>query len=338
MKIIEDEKISDHLPLVRSLEHLLKDGLHFQQKILDEVSNFPNLSITQDVEDLTRVRLSREKLLDPFFELEFFYSDYYRHWVSILRKIIESGVEYSFLAQYAIISSFKVYETVHIEIKLTFSKHLQTCETEVSNLSGRRAVAMWGKWDWILKWEEWTKNGISPDNVYYKKNLEHLFDGLKIGNTIQNVGLFLTEKLISGQSPPAKLFSIHALELFLDALDRYWIIVHNIENGHEINPYFIKKLQNGSKPQRLLKLLLETQPGSKVVFEKLPHTLGELEIKNGLEKAFFPFGSFLGCYIEQKNFGPHIGPEVIFERLEAIRSGKKKIPAFDNGYYFRSKA
>lgn len=294
VKGIEEEKIKEHLPLMSSFERLLEDGRRCLRQILNEIKCFPNLSIKQDIEDLSRMKLSKEKLLDPFFELESFYSDYYRQWVGVLRKIVESGEEYSFLAQYAIISSFKVYDTVHIQIDLSFSKNLRTCETEVSNLSGKRSIAMWEKWDLILKWGEWTKNGIAPDNEYCKKNLGHLFDGLKIGSAVQSVGLYFIEKLISDQPSSAVLFSIQAIELFLDAQDRYWIITHTYEKGHDRNPYFIKKLQNGSKPHRLLKLLLETEPGSSIDFEKLPHALGELEIKNGLERAFFPFGSFMG--------------------------------------------
>jgi len=334
VKSIQEGKKQDHLSLISSLERLLEDGRQCLRRILKETTN---LAIKQQIEDLCREKLDLGKLSDPFFELESFYSEYYRKWVKIVREIIASVKPYDFLAKYALLSSIKIQDTVHLQVDLSFSKHLRICETEAGNLAGKRSTAIWGKWDLILRWEVWTKNGIAPGNEDYRRNLGHLFNGLKMGGAVHSVGLYFIEKLISEQIIAIASPSIHALELFLDAQDRYWILTHSHEKGRDTTPFFIKKLQNNSNPHRLLKLLLETEPGSSVEFEGMSHALGELEIKNGLEKAFFPFGRFMGCYVGHKDFEPRIDLETVLKRLESIQSDKRKIPAFDNSYYFRSK-
>jgi hypothetical protein len=86
-------------------------------------------------------------------------------------------------------------ETVHFIIDLSFSPYLQKCKQDIEILSGLRATSIWGKWDMLLKWAKWTKNGISPSNHAYERNLQNLFKGMKIAAAVQSCGLFFLECL-----------------------------------------------------------------------------------------------------------------------------------------------
>jgi hypothetical protein len=63
------------------------------------------------------------------------------------KRNYQIGEQYGFLAKYVILSSIKIADTVHLQINLSFSKDLRICETEASNLTGKRSTAMWGKWE-----------------------------------------------------------------------------------------------------------------------------------------------------------------------------------------------
>jgi hypothetical protein len=138
-------------------------------------------------------------------------------------------------------------DTVHLNIDLTFSPYLQKCKQDIEILSGQRTTSVWGKWDVLLKWAEWTKNGISPINDAFERNLSHLFTGLKIAETVQRCGLFFLQRLAGMKTVISDSeVCLKAMELYLDKQDQYWIIAHiagkvmigspsSLKNFNEIN-------------------------------------------------------------------------------------------------------
>lgn len=122
-----------------------------------------------------------------------------------------------------------------------------------------------------------------------------IYSGLKISKAVQNSGLFFLERLASTQTVVivSEIF-LKALELFLDQDDQYWIIAHLSGENSEKKEFFIKRLQREARAYSLLNVLLKTESYSSIEFPTLPHTLGELEIKNDLKKVFFPRDCFAG--------------------------------------------
>jgi hypothetical protein len=86
----------------------------------------------------------------------------------------------------------------------------------------------------------------------------------------------------------------------------------------------------------LLKLLLEAEPYSLIEFPKLPHTLGELEIKNELKKVFFPHDKFAGSHVQLGVDDVLIDATAIVKHLSSIQGNRKRRPSFNWGYYHHS--
>lgn len=130
---------------------------------------------------------------------------------------------------------------------------------------------------------------------------------------------------------------LKALELYLDEKEQYWIITHIADGGTSKSvPYFIKKLQQGSQPYILLKLLLESKPHYE--FPNLTHTLGELEIKKELKKVFFPNDEFAGSLVQLNEIIDPINTKEILDDLFAIKQAKKHSPLLQLGRYLSSLA
>jgi hypothetical protein len=334
-KALAEEKARDHKVLVQSLEQLLVDGRQSLQQILKVLKVFPDLlgTVKPKAESISRLQVDIDKLADPFFDLEAFFWSYYREWVDIIKKIAEDD-QHCFIWRYAVLRCIKMQDTINIEVDLSFSKHLSACKRALSTLSAKRAVSIWGQWDLMLKWMERTKGGIS--NKRLVSYLSGLFNGEETKSAVESIGCYFREKLADAQTAPDSW--LHAIELFLDAKDRFWIIAHMKGKGATTEPFFIKKLQNGSRQHRLLTLLLQTSPGSTVTFNRLSHALGELEINKGLEKAFFSYGHFAGHYVDHESFEPSITGGAILTRLRATERSKKNCPWFDYNDYYSSKS
>lgn len=237
----------------------------------------------------------------------------------------------------------KLQGTVHLNVDLSFSPEcLRQCKHAIEILSGQRTTSVWGQWDVLLKWKEWTKNGISPTNDAFERNLSNLFRGLKISETVQSCGLFfleqlsLLEQLANTQTVIVDSeICLKALELFLDQDDQYWIIAHFAGENGEKREFFIKQLQRAARSYALLKLLLETEPYSLIEFPRLSHALGELKIKNDLKKVFFPHSKFAGSHVHIGEIDVDIDVTTIMKHLSSLQKEKKRLPSFNWGYYHR---
>ncbi len=86
---------------------------------------------------------------------------------------------------------------------------------------------------------------------------------------------------------------------YLDKQEQYWIIVHVADGAtSKPEPYFIKKLQQGSQPYILLKLLIEARPYSEFpnlipfpknkIISELRESSRDSTITNGLISGYEP--------------------------------------------------
>jgi hypothetical protein len=305
---------------------------------LKEIDRRDALIISQkQVQALQRTKVDRKIVSDPFFKLESAYYDYIAGFTELLEELSQDKAN-TFVKNYSIVTSFQREETEQLNIALSFSPFLNQCKHDIEVVLGLRISAIWGKWDLLLQWAEWTKNGISPGNQPFEHNLSRLFASLKISEATQSCGLFLLERLASMKAVITdKEACLKALELYLDKQEQYWIIAH-VADGvtSKPEPYFIKKLQQGSQPFMLLKLLIEARPYSE--FPNFTHTLGELEIKKELKKVFFPQDEFAGSLVRINEIIDPINTKEILDDLVAIKQAKKHSPLFQLGPYFSSLA
>lgn len=121
---------------------------------------------------------------------------------------------------------------------------------------------------------------------------------------------------------------------FLDLKDRYWIIIYFAGENGEKREFFIKKLQREAKSYDLLKLLLKAEPYSPIKFQKLTHTLNELQIKNDLKKVFFPHEKFAGSHVQLGVEDVPIDAAAIVTHLSSLQKDRKRHPPFDSSYYY----
>ncbi len=336
LESIKKEKENAHESLVFHLQALLKDGKRCLQQIKQEIGSEDGFS--SQIQDLLKVKVAGKEISNPFFELESFYYNYYKKFASLLRAIAQDEKN-AFVSDYCILSCIKLQETVHLNIDLSFSPYLQKCKQDIEILSGQRTTSIWGRWDVLLKWIEWTKNGISPTNDAFARNLLHLFIGLKIAETVQSCGLFFLQRLAGMKTVNSDAeICLKAIELYLDEKDQYWIIAHIAGEGNDRQPFFIKKLQRDTRPHELLKLLIDAESYSPIDFPTLSHTLGELEIKKELKKLFFPHDKFAGSVVHLSEIDHTINAAHILEHLSSIRNSKKQLPSFNLRQYFNSSA
>jgi hypothetical protein len=190
LETIKKEKEDAHALLMHNLSGLFKDG----KRCIKEINLRSAHDITAPTHFLLEFKVNPKDIENPFFELESLYNEYYAGFVSLLRTFAQNNT-HDFISKYCIISSMKLQDTIHLNIDLTFSPYLQKCKKDIEILAGQRATSVWGKWDVLLKWAEWTKNGISPSNHAFQSNLQNLFIGMKIDQAIQSCGLFFLEHL-----------------------------------------------------------------------------------------------------------------------------------------------
>jgi hypothetical protein len=291
-------------------------------------------SIDSQIKHLINTKIDPKKIEDPFFEIESLYFDYYKNFVRLLSELAKSDPN-AFVANYCDLSCIKIQDTVHTEISLTFSDHLHHCKQQIEILSGKRLASAWGRWDLLMRWKEWTKNGFSSTNTAFENHLSRLFQVLRIAEATQSLRILFLERLndlkpsLDPLKPPVK-----ALELFLDNNDQYWIIIHFDGENHDKKPYFIKRLQRMAKGYKLLKLLLNSEAYTPIEFPTLSHVLGELEIKNELKKVFFPKDKFAGSLAHLHDCLADMN--VILNDLSLLEKRKKHLPSFNWGYYYKA--
>lgn len=282
---IKEQKEVDHAPLIQDLKELFKEGAICLKEIQKRISQKHEAS--NSIDELLKTKIDLEEIENPFFGLESLYNKYYAGFVSLLRILAQEDTNV-FISKYCILSCVKLQDTIHLNIDLTFSPYFQKCKHDIEILLGQRVTSVWGKWDVLLKWAEWTKNGISPSNDAFEWNISNLFRGLKISETLQSCGLFFLERLSSMQTVVTDSeLCLKALELFLDHDDQYWIIAHFSGEKSEKREFFIKRLQRDARAYVLLKLLLNAEEYSTIEFPTLSH-LGRIRNQKGIEKTIFP--------------------------------------------------
>lgn len=326
-----EKKETSHAPLIQNLEGLFKDGRKCLQEILQTIDK-QDVSDTfqKKIQDLQKTKVDRKRISDPFFKLESTYYDYIAGFIEILEQLSQSMPNMFIIDHFAV----KLIEAKQHNIILSLSPFVKECKHDIEILSGLRTSSICGKWDLLLQWAEWTKNGISPGNQPFEHNLSRLFLSLKISEATQSCGLFLLEQLASMKTVIAdREICLKALELHLDLQEQYWIIAH-ISDGETINrtPYFIKKLQQGSQSYMLVKQLVYS--GTYTESPTLSHTLGELEIKKELKKVFFPQDQFAGSLVQLNEIAHPINATEIVDHLSAIKQAKEHYPSFDWSYYY----
>lgn len=334
LELIDEQKENAHVSLSQNLGELLKEGARCLKAIQKTIGRKHEAS--HSIDELLKTKIDFEELENPFFELESVYRKYYASFVSLLRILAQEDTN-AFLSKYCTINCIKLQDNGHLNIDLTFSPYLQKCNQDIEILSGQRASSVWGKWDTILKWAEWTKNGISLTNDAFEHNISNLFRGLKISETLQGCGLFFLERLASMQTITTdSKIGLKALELFLDHDDQYWIIAHLSGEKSERYEFFIKRLQRGARAYALLKLLLDAEEYSTIEFFPLSHTLGELKIKKELKKLFFPSDKFAGSIVRLNEIDRPINASEILAHLSSIKNSKKNHPSFNTPHYFKT--
>jgi hypothetical protein len=325
---IAKEKKEAYESLTRNLQALFKDGKACLLRILKQIKNLDTrATFNPQIQALLQAKVDLKKIADPFFKFETAYFDYIAGFSGLLEGISQSDAN-ALVENYASVG-------FNLNIDLSFSPFLKSCKHDVEILSGLRTKAIWGKWDLLLQWSEWTKNGISPGNQAFQKNLSSMFKNLKISKAIECCGSFFLKWLANMKTVSIDAeICLKALELFLDQDDQYWIIAHFGGEKGEKSEFFIKKLQREAQSYALLKLLLEAEPYS-IEFPKQSHTLGELKIKNELKKVFFPHKKFAGAFVKLSELDVAINATTIVKYLSALQA-KKHRPSLDNGYYFRT--
>ncbi|MEI6531845.1 MAG: hypothetical protein WCN87_03395 [Chlamydiota bacterium] len=326
---IEKEKQEDYASLTHNLKALFKDGKVYLQRIQKQIKNPETRSAFKpQIQSLLQAKVDHKKIADPFFKLETAYLDYIAGFSRLLEGISQSDAN-ALVENYATVGC-------NLNIDLSFSPFLKSCKHDVEILSGLRTKEIWGRWDLLLQWLGWTKNGISPGNQAFQKNLSSMFKNLKISKAIECCGSYFLKRLANMKTVSLDAeICLKALELFLDQDDQYWIIAHFSGEKGEKSEFFIKKLQREAQSYALLKLLLEAEPYSSIEFPRQSHTLGELEIKNELKKVFFPHKKFAGAFVKLSELDVAINATTIVKHLSSLQA-KKHRPSLDNGYYFRS--
>lgn len=326
---IEKEKQEAFASLTAHLKALFKDGKGYLQSIQKQIKN-PDTRVLfkPKIQALLQIKVDRKKIADPFFKLETICLDYIAGFSCLLDGVLQSDAS-KLVKNYATVGYNK-------DIDLTFSPFLKSCKYDIDILSGLRTKAIWSKWDLLLQWTKWTKNGISPGNQNFKKNLSRRFISLKISEAMQSCGSFFLGRLVNTQTVSIDSgICLKSIRLFLDLKDRYWIIIYFAGENGEKREFFIKKLPKEKPAHDLLQLLLGAEPYSLIEFSTLAHTLGELEIKNELRKVFFPHEKFAGSHV-QLGVDVPIDATAIVKHLSSLQKDRKRRPAFDWGYYHRS--
>ena len=324
---IEKEKQEAFVSLTNNLKALFKDGKACLLGIQKQIKN-PNTRSTfkAQIQTLLQAKVDCKKVADPFFKLETTCLDYIADFSRLLEDVLESDAN----------KLVKNYVTIDCDLNtnLSFSPFLKSCRHDIDILSGLRTKAIWSKWDSLLQWSKWTKDGILPGNQAFKKSLSQQFTNLRISEAVQSCGSFFLGKLANTLNVSIdSRICLKSIELFLDLKDRYWIIIYFSGENGEKREFFIKKLPKEKPTYDLLKLLLEAEPHSLVEFSTLTHTLGELEIKNELKKVFFPHEKFAGSHVQLGSLDVPIDAAAIFRHLQSVIAKKKHLPSFNHWDY-----
>lgn len=325
---IEKEKQDAFVSLTNNLKALFNDGQTCLQHIQKQIKNSDTrTAFKPQIQALLQAKVDRKKIADPFFKFETIYLDYQAGFSRLLEGILQSDAN----------KLVKNYATMgcNQNIDLTFSPLLKSCKHDIDILSGLRTKAVWSKWDLLLQWAEWTKNGISPGNEAFRENLSRMFKNLKISEAMQSCGSFFLGRLVNTQTVSVdSAICLKSIRLFLDQDDRYWIIIYFAGENGEKREFFIKKLQRDAQSYDLLKLLLKADPYSLIEFSPLTHTLNELQIKNELKKVFFPHEKFAGSHVQLGVDGVPIDAAAIVTHLSSLQKDRKRHPPFDSRYYY----
>lgn len=351
VEAIAEEKREAHQAALKTFRQYISEAKKQFSFIRKELQNFIPLltSIDEAMLNLSRMILREQKIYDLHYALEKEFIVFREEHEKILRHLIEQEIG-PFVAQLATFSCSR--STRQLQIKITIPSFL-SCLREMELLSVRRISSLWGIWDTLMWWYDEVKEEICPSNEPLLQNLNALFHHLKIPDKVRIVSETFLDRIAHATNKPdlkkdplinyeeflsveqqfiEEKVAIHALELFLDKKDRYWILVH-LKSGDRVD-LFIKKVKEGL-PKLLLKRLLAKESSSIEHKEELSvHTLGELGIKGELKKVFFQKERFQSHFVELDSFKKTIDQSAIIRQLSSLK--KKNPPKFPLGDYVHS--
>jgi hypothetical protein len=339
IKELIKEKQKQYAPVVKNLKKLvLATNISIEniQNILKEDKSVDEKIKKEIKEDIFNIISSQQYLVDEknsSFLLKNRFGEYNILQYVLAKKLI-------MLEKVELLSKFLTNTSPHcqnktLEIKFGFADILDTCQQEVDSFINKSKISLWGKWDLVLEWLDWTKDGIAND--VSGTNLTNVFNKYKFGDVIQSIGLYFLEQL-SFSDNLAKDLSVKAFELYLDKDNRYWIIVH-LNGENESKPYFVKKITSISLLDFLKKLLNATDNTEFERTHKTSHLLNELLIKNELLKVFYPASKkFAGSYVELSSLSIPIDAQIIIDELTKLQSERKTQIYFNYGQYYKNKS
>lgn len=333
----QNKKIEDSEALLQALEVLFEEVGLTCQSVSEKAAAFPQIAtdIQNNINRISSFAIPKD-ISSPFFDPVRLLYDYASSLRELTEKLIQHGkVELTTLwgALFCPLNVSGASGRDVVDIRYTFSGSIDKCQAEADRFRGKRDIAYWRKWDILLQWREWLKNGL-PNQAFHE-NKRNSFNHYKVGNTVQSIGLYFLEHLETKAQAVEKI-SVEALELFLDGNNQYWVVIHAVGKGDGRRPYFIKTLRS---PDLLsfFKKLMKTDSHTEIEWNaKTSHHLGELMIKGEMLKVFFPTSrKFSGAYVKLSSLSVSIDVQLILDELASAQTEKKRIPEFNHGEYFK---
>jgi hypothetical protein len=171
LEAIKKDKEVAHEPLIDHLKILFEDGSRCLKEIETKIGS--KNEVGSQIRALSKLKVNPTHIQDPFFDLGSLYHKYCSDFASLLGSLVRDGSN-AFISKYCTLNHEQRHKTARISVDLTFSPYLQKCKQDIEKLSGQRTTSIWGRWDTLLKWAEWTKNGIPPTNEPFEQNLSAL--------------------------------------------------------------------------------------------------------------------------------------------------------------------
>ncbi len=203
---LHKDKLADHR---RFVEASCKFARQFDQYLNSVKSKIPNGLEKEKLETslkfLSEFDLQSEKILDPFFRAEKLFYDVTGGLFPFIEMLFRSQNLVKVLDCQILALRNGVYESKFV---LPFSDSISACEQESENLSAKRDVSLWGRWDRIMELLDWIKVGIP--NEEFGQNVKNIFDNGKYNECIQDIGGHIIEAVGSrSDKKPIRYFEMY---------------------------------------------------------------------------------------------------------------------------------
>lgn len=331
----QKEKFKDQKPLMDSLNILFCNGKIAATIVLKKATKLPVI-LKETSSHIQKIINFSNNTINDKESLYFDPSRDFNDFTSSLRTLTHKLIKYDmvdvihpWVSMYCPLNVSR-YDQGMVDIKYTFSESLEHSKIENEKYIGKRDISYWRKWEILLQWKDYLKNGL-PNTVFHE-NILNMFSYLKIKELVQDIGCFFMDEL-RAFFPKRPIL---ALELYLDRSNQYWILVHR---GKDEFPetYHIKRLYEG-KALNLIKQLLDSSEQMLIKYDgKLTKDLGDLYIKKEIAKVFFSeYSVFSGGYVELGTRGTQIDQDAIMNLLHQSQAAKKRKPSFDKTKYYQN--